>query len=47
MTIKIIKESDIYLTQEERDRLYREWQKSNMYTTEPVSFETFVRKCQG
>lgn len=42
MAIKIIKEPDIYLTQEEHDRLHRAWEKSNRYTTEPQSFEDFV-----
>lgn len=44
MAIKIIQEPDIYLTQEEYDRLSREWTAANSYTTAPVSFETFVRR---
>ena len=44
MAVNIIKEPDIYITQEEHDRYYQEWQQQNMFTTAPVSFETFVRR---
>lgn len=44
MSIKIIEEPDIYLTQEERDQLFREWKQAMMYTAAPVSFEIWVRQ---
>lgn len=45
MVIKIIKEHPevIHLTRREHDRLKREWEASNRYTTDPKSFEDFVR----
>ena len=47
MTIKIIPGPVIHLTQEEHDRLFSEWQKSQMYTAMPVSFEIYVRQRSG
>jgi hypothetical protein len=43
MAIKIIDEPDIYLTRDEHERLYRMWERCNRHTTEPQSFESFVR----
>ena len=43
MAIKIIKEPDIVMTQEEHDRLFQEYQRTMMHTYNPVSFETWVR----
>lgn len=43
MTIHIIREPDIHLTQADYDRLHREWQSCQQYTTAPCSFEAYVR----
>lgn len=44
MTINIRKEQDITLTQAEHDQYQREWHDSQRMTTNPVSFETWVRR---
>lgn len=43
MSIKIIDEPEIRLTRGQHDRLMREWKRSCQYTTEPPTFEDFVR----
>lgn len=43
MSIRIIEEEEILLTQEEHERLQREWQESQRYTTAPCSFEVWLR----
>ncbi len=43
MAIKVVKEPDIHLTQGEIERLRPEYRRSQMYTTQPVSFETWLR----
>lgn len=44
MTIRLIKEPDIHLTQAEHERLSRQWQAEQQYTTAPQSFETWLRR---
>ncbi len=44
MTIKIIDEGELRLTQAEYDRYLREWQKAMQMTVAPVDFETWVRR---
>lgn len=46
MTIRIINEPDIYLTQTEYERLLREWESVQQYTAAPTSFETWLRDRQ-
>ena len=43
MGIKILPERDIYLTQEEHERLHREYNNAMSYNAAPVSFEVWVR----
>lgn len=43
MTIRIIPEPEIELTQSEYERLQREWEAAQQGTTAPVTFEAFVR----
>ena len=43
MTIRIIKEPDIYITERERSRLLPEWERSQRMTTRPVSFKEWLR----
>ena len=44
MTIKVIEDGeDIVLTRSEMERLQREWEQSQRYTTEPQSFESWLR----
>lgn len=43
MTIRTIREPDIYLTAAELERLRREWEVAQQYTTMPKSFETWLR----
>lgn len=47
MAIRIIKEPDISITQTEYERLLREWESEQQYTTAPTSFETWLRNRQG
>jgi len=47
MAVQIIKEPDIFITQEEHERFYREWELANRFTTAPVSYETYVRRQKG
>jgi hypothetical protein len=44
MPIEIIKQDPIRITQEQYDRYVQEWNASSSMTTNPVSFETFVRR---
>lgn len=44
MTIRIIKEEPIYLTQTEHERLRREWDAVCSYNTSPPTFEEYVRR---
>lgn len=43
MAIKIIKEEDIYLTQEESRRLRRDYDSFCSYHVSPPSFESFCK----
>ena len=43
MAIRTIREPDIYLTAAEQERLRREWEAAQKYTTMPQSFETWLR----
>lgn len=43
MVIRTIREPDIYLTAAEKERLRREWEAAQQYTTMPQSFETWLR----
>lgn len=43
MGIKIIDEGDVHITQAEMERLRPEYESSQMYTTRPCSFETWLR----
>lgn len=47
MSVKIIPEPDIHVTQEEYERLYDAWINAMKYTTAPVSFEVWVRRQKG
>lgn len=43
MSIRVIDEPDILLTRSEYERLRREWESEQQYTTAPTSFETWLR----
>lgn len=44
MAIKILKEPDVYLSQEEHERLQREYASMTMYMVNPPSFEVWVSR---
>lgn len=44
MTIKIIKEETIYLTQTEHERLRKDWEAVCSYNTDPPTFEEYVKR---
>lgn len=46
MSIRVIDEPDILLTRSEYERLRREWESEQQYTTAPTSFETWLRSHQ-
>lgn len=43
MTIRLVTEPDIHLTQSEFERYRREWERMAMFMVDPPSFEEFVR----
>lgn len=43
MTIEIVDGPKIRITRAEYELLYQEWKKSQMYTTQPRSFETWLQ----
>ena len=43
MAIRTIREPDTYLSAVEQERLRREWEVAQQYTTMPQSFETWLR----
>ena len=44
MTIRILKEPDVFVTQAELERLVPLYRSSQKYTVEPVSFDTWLRQ---
>lgn len=44
MSIKIIPEPDLHITQADLEHLRHEWEASQRMTVKPVSFETWLRQ---
>lgn len=47
MTIRIIKEPEIVLTESAHEQLRRQWEAEQRYTAAPQSFETWLRQRGG
>lgn len=46
MAIKVIEEPDVHISRSEMEYLMPEYRNSQRFTTQPVSFETWLRQHQ-